>query len=64
MAVKWLDEPEAHDYDAAADYLSMVAEPGSSRRRSRRCASPTGVPKGKGHLRAAGLALLPRRTHT
>ena len=22
MAVKWLDEPEAHDYDAAAAYLS------------------------------------------
>ena len=27
MAVKWLDEPEAHDYDAAADYLSLVADP-------------------------------------
>jgi indole-3-glycerol phosphate synthase len=27
MAVKWFDEPEDHDYDAAADYLSMVAEP-------------------------------------
>lgn len=27
MAVKWLDEPEAHDFDAAAAYLSMVAEP-------------------------------------
>ena len=26
MAVKWLDEPEAHDYDAAAAYLSMLAE--------------------------------------
>ena len=26
MAVKWLDEPEAHDFDAAAAYLSMVAE--------------------------------------
>ncbi|MBV9516478.1 MAG: hypothetical protein JO280_20880, partial [Mycobacteriaceae bacterium] len=26
MAVKWLDEPQSHDYDAAADYLSMVAE--------------------------------------
>ena len=24
MAVKWLDEPEDHDYDAAADYLSML----------------------------------------
>lgn len=26
MAVKWLDEPEAHDYDAAATYLSMLAK--------------------------------------
>jgi hypothetical protein len=26
MAVKWLDEPEDHDYAAAADYLSMLAE--------------------------------------
>lgn len=26
MAVKWLDEPDAHDFDAAAAYLSMVAE--------------------------------------
>jgi hypothetical protein len=27
MAVNWLDDPEAHDYAAAADYLTMVAEP-------------------------------------
>ena len=27
MAVKWLDEPEVHDYDAAADYLSLLGEP-------------------------------------
>ena len=27
MAVKWLDKPQNHDYDAAADYLSMVAKP-------------------------------------
>ena len=26
MSVKWEDEPEDHDYDAAADYLSMLAE--------------------------------------
>lgn len=25
MAVKWLDEPESHDFDAAASYLSMLA---------------------------------------
>jgi hypothetical protein len=27
MAVNWLDQPEDHDYGAAGDYLSMVAEP-------------------------------------
>lgn len=27
MAVKWLDAPQDHDYRAAAEYLSMVAEP-------------------------------------
>jgi hypothetical protein len=25
MAVNWLDAPEDHDYDAASDYLTMVA---------------------------------------
>ena len=27
MAVKWQDKPEKHDYDAAADYLSLLGEP-------------------------------------
>jgi len=27
MAVKWLDESEPHHYDAASDYLTMLAEP-------------------------------------
>lgn len=27
MSVKWLDEPEKHDYPAAADYLALVATP-------------------------------------
>ena len=26
MAVKWLDEPEGHDYDAAALYLNLLGE--------------------------------------
>src|ERR1700709_1524578 len=26
MAVKWLDDPEDHDYGAAADYLSLISE--------------------------------------
>ncbi|MCW2649585.1 MAG: hypothetical protein JWR32_561 [Mycobacterium sp.] len=27
MAVEWLDKPQDHDYQAAANYLGLVAEP-------------------------------------
>ena len=27
MAVVWLDKPQDHDYEAAADYLGMIVEP-------------------------------------
>ena len=60
MAVKWLDEPEAHDYDAAAEYLSMVAEADAVAKAvaALREAKPI-YRKAKDILRAAGLALLP-----
>jgi hypothetical protein len=60
MAVKWLDEPEAHDYDAAADYLSMVGDPDVVEKTvaAMRDAEPT-YRKAKDILRAADLALLP-----
>jgi hypothetical protein len=68
MAVKWLDEPEAHDYDAAAAYLSMLAEKDAVDKTV--TALKYGVPgvpvyqKAKDILRAAGLALLPENnTH-
>jgi len=61
MAVKWLDEPEAHDYDAAADYLTMVAEPD---RVDKTVAAlrdaKTVYRKAKDILRAARLTLLPQ----
>jgi indole-3-glycerol phosphate synthase len=59
MTVKWLDEPEAHDYDAAADYLSMVAEPDTVAGTvdALKGATPT-FRKAKDILRAAQLALL------
>jgi hypothetical protein len=61
MAVKWLDEPEAHDYDAAADYLTMVAEPD---RVDKTVAAlrdaKTVYRKAKDILRAAQLTLLPQ----
>ena len=60
MAVKWLDEPEAHDYDAAAAYLSMVAEEDAvDKDGGRTQGSEAGVPEGQGHSARGRLALLP-----
>ncbi|OBF40708.1 hypothetical protein A5724_06455 [Mycobacterium sp. ACS1612] len=60
MAVKWLREPEAHDYDAAAAYLSMLAEQESVDKTvaALKAADPV-FQKAKDILRAAGLKLLP-----
>jgi hypothetical protein len=60
MAVKWLDDPEAHDYDAAADYLSLGAESGAVTNTvdALKAADPT-FRKAKDILRSAQLALLP-----
>jgi hypothetical protein len=60
MAVRWLDEPEDHDYAAAADYLSLIAE----RDRVHKTVSALRevkplYRKAKDILRAARLALLP-----
>jgi hypothetical protein len=65
MAVKWLDEPEAHDYDAAAAYLSMLAENDAVDKvvAALKTAKPV-YQKAKDILRAAALALLPEsNTH-
>jgi hypothetical protein len=60
MAVKWLDEPEDHDFDAAADYLTMLADEDSVTKTvaGLRTAKPT-MRKAKDILRAAQLSLLP-----
>ena len=60
MAVKWLDEPEAHDFDAAADYLSLVGDPDVVEKTvaALRRAEPT-YRKAKDILRAADLVPLP-----
>jgi hypothetical protein len=60
MAVKWLDEPEAHDYDAAGAYLSMIAEKETvdGTVAALKAAKPS-YQKAKDILRAAGLKLLP-----
>jgi hypothetical protein len=60
MAVKWLDEPEAHDYDAAAAYLSMLAENDSVDKTVAALKAATPIyRKAKDILRAAALNLLP-----
>lgn len=60
MAVKWQDEPEAHDYDAAVTYLSMLGEKDAVDKTvaSLKTAKPV-TQKAKDILRAAGLQLLP-----
>ena len=49
MAVKWLDDPEDHDYDAAADYLSLIAEADAVAATVEALKSATDVPQGEGH---------------
>ncbi|BBX63959.1 hypothetical protein MSAS_31330 [Mycobacterium saskatchewanense] len=59
-SVKWLEEPEVHDFPAAADYLALVAEPGIANQLAEKM--KTGVvscKKAKDILRAARLTLLP-----
>ena len=60
MAVKWLDEPQDHDFHAAADYLSMVAESDAVEKTvaALRAVEPV-YRKAKDILRAARLDLLP-----
>lgn len=60
MAVKWLDDPEDHDYGAAADYLSLISEADSITATvvALRVAE-TSLRKAKDILRAASLELLP-----
>jgi hypothetical protein len=60
MAVKWLEQPEAHDYAAASDYLGLIADDAAvaATVAALVAAEPT-FRKAKDILRAAGLALLP-----
>jgi hypothetical protein len=60
MAVKWLDDPEDHDYEAAADYLSLISEAEAVAATVDALKSaPTSQRKAKDVLRAASLELLP-----
>ncbi|WP_067676545.1 hypothetical protein [Nocardia miyunensis] len=58
--VRWLDEPESHDYPAAADYLELLADPDTVSTLLRHLrAAPIVHKKAKDILRAAQLTLLP-----
>jgi hypothetical protein len=60
MAVKWLDAPEDHDYDAAADYLSLISEADAVAKTVDVLEkADTVLRKAKDILRAARLDLLP-----
>lgn len=60
MALRWLDEPEHHDFAAALDYLSLVLEPDRAAKLVDRLRSAETVNrKAKDILRASGLPLLP-----
>ncbi|HTY31812.1 hypothetical protein [Mycobacterium sp.] len=58
--VKWLEEPESHDFPAAADYLALLADPGTANQLSEKLkAGIVSRKKAKDILRAARLGLLP-----
>ena len=59
-SVKWLEEPEDHDFPAAADYLALLAEPGTANQLAEKMkAGIVSHKKAKDLLRAAQLRLLP-----
>ena len=59
-SVKWLEKPEAHDFPAAADYLALLAAPGTANQLAERLkAGVVAHKKAKDILRAAQLSLLP-----
>ncbi len=57
---RWRSEPQAHDYPAAADYLSLVHPPAEVKRLEVALKrAPLEARKAKDLLRASGLELLP-----
>ncbi len=59
-AERWGEEPDEHDYPAAASYLSLICDPTEVRRLVKALkAAPIVHHQAKDLLRASGLALLP-----
>lgn len=60
LRVKWLERPEAHDFPAAADYLTMLADAQTVNKVIKKLKAGTVThKKAKDILRAAQLSLLP-----
>ena len=60
VPVRWLEVPQAHDYPAAASYLSLIAGPKAVAKTIKALQEvPTVTFKAKDLLRPAGLPLLP-----
>ena len=60
----WQEEPDEHDFPAAADYLSLlVPAPVAAAIAERLKSAPPAHKKAKDLLRASGLALLPADDH-
>ncbi|MGD1240244.1 hypothetical protein [Mycobacterium seoulense] len=60
LCVKWLERPEAHDFPAAADYLTMLADANTVKKVIKKLKAGTVTHrKAKDILRAARLGLLP-----
>jgi hypothetical protein len=60
LAEHWMSEPEAHDYPAAATYLSLLVSPAAAKRLSKALEkAPLKQYAPKDILRASGLPLLP-----
>ncbi len=57
--IRWLDEPEAHDYEAALSYLSLTFEGAAAKRYVEQLQrAPVTRFKAKDIFRASGLSLL------
>lgn len=62
--IKWLDQPEEHDYPAARAYLELVLEPAAvSRLVQKLRRAPVTSFKAKDIFRASGLSLLGVSNH-
>jgi hypothetical protein len=58
-SAKWKEEPDKHDYPAAADYLALIAPPGTVKKLVAALQdAPIVHKKAKDILRAAGLPIL------